>query len=591
VGEITSKLLNKMLEDRKFRLLVKTTNKYLKSNPKAYPLMVYQAIALANLGEPRKAALTFGKILNLDPNFVPALVNFGALKSSLGEFEEATRLFDRALLLNPKDENALFNLGSLRANLGKWPQAAHTFGQVLSLNPNKVEAIIGLGNCLIELGEADKAQNVFVKGLRLNPSSADLLNGLGMALRMQSRYDEAILCFELAMKNSPRHTDILMNLGTTLGDLGDFVEARVAFEKAIQISPRSGSAHINLAYLQTFTSRGLQFKKLSDLAVDKTLDRHQRMLICFALAKALDDLQDHAAAFHYYTEANRLQADSGSYQVSQDRELFKSLSDTRTRILSVTLKKTDLKMFTVNPIFIVGMPRSGTSLVEQIVSSHPNVIAGGELDLVSRFGKSICDGSTEISTEAIRSFRELYLSKLAERYSGVDFVTDKMPSNFRFIALIKSAMPEARIIHTFRNPGAVCWSNYSRYFESPGMRFSCSLENLCEYYNLYTAFMSSIPDPTFNEIYHLDYERLVLELEPEARNLISYLGLTWDDLCLRPELNTGPVKSASNSQVRRPVYQGSSEAWLHYRQWLPETLIGLRNTFDVKFANKHLGPI
>ena len=123
------------------------------------------------------------------------------------------------------------------------------------------------------------------------------------------------------------------------------------------------------------------------------------------------------------------------------------------------------------------------------------------------------------------------------------------------------------------------------------MRFSCSLDNLCEYYNLYTAFMSSIPDPTFNEIYPLDYERLVLEFEPEVRKLISYLGLKWDELCLRPELNTGPVKSASNIQVRRPVYQGSSEAWLHYRQWLPETLIGLRNTFDVKLANKHRGSI
>jgi len=582
VGEITSKTLNKMLEDRKFRSLVKTTNKYLKSDPKAYPLLVYQAIALANLGETRKAALTFGKVLNLDPNFVPALVNFGALKSSLGEFEEATRLFDRALLLNPKDENALFNLGSLRANLGKWPQAAHIFGQVLSLNPNKVDAIIGLGNCLIELAEADKAQNVFVKGLRVNPSSADLLNGLGMALRMQSRYEEAILCFERALQNSPRHTDILVNLGTTYGDLGDFVNARVAFEKAIRISPRNGSAHLNLAYLHTFISKGSQFKRMSDLVANKTLDRRQRMLLCFALAKALHDLQDYESAFRYYTEANRLQSELGSYEISHDRELFKSLSDTRAKILSVALIKTDLERPAINPIFIVGMPRSGTSLVEQIVSSHPNVIAGGELDLMSRFGKSICDGSTEITTECIRSFRERYLSKLAERYNGVDFVTDKMPSNFRFIALIKAAIPEAKIIHTFRKPSAVCWSNYSRYFESPGMRFSCSLEDLCEYYKLYTEFMSSMPRSTFNEMYPLDYETLVLNFELEVRNVISYLGLTWDDLCLRPDLNTGPVESASNIQVRKPVYQGSSEACLNYRQWLPETLFGLRNTFDVK---------
>ena len=364
------------------------------------------------------------------------------------------------------------------------------------------------------------------------------------------------------------------------------MHARVAFEKAIRISPRSGSAHLNLAYLHTFISKGSQFKQMSDLVANKTLDRRQRMLICFALAKALDDLQDYASAFRYYTEANLLQTESGSYEISHDRELFQSLSDTRAKILSVALVKTDLERSAINPIFIVGMPRSGTSLVEQIVSSHPNVIAGGELDLVSRFGKSICDGSAEITTESIRSFRERYLSKLAERYNGVEFVTDKMPSNFRFIALIKAAIPEAKVIHTFRKPAAVCWSNYSRYFESPGMRFSCSLENLCEYYKLYTEFMSSIPSSTFNEMYPLAYETLVLNFEPEVRKLISYLGLTWDDLCLRPELNTVPVKSASNIQVRKPVYQGSSEAWLNYRQWLPATFRRLRNTFDVKLLSK-----
>ena len=222
------------------------------------------------------------------------------------------------------------------------------------------------------------------------------------------------------------------------------------------------------------------------------------------------------------------------------------------------------------PVFIVGLPRSGTTLVEQIISSHSQVTGAGELPFASQFGSRLAFGQASVDQEALRAFRNEYLAGLQRRSEGNAIVTDKMPQNFRHLGLIAAALPEAKIIHVKRDPAAVCWANYTQYFaDSSGpLNYCYSLEDIVHYHGLYEDLMTFWHQALPGRIYDLDYERLTKDQEEETRKLIDHLGLNWDDACLSPQDNKRVVGTASNLQVRQRVYQGSSERWKRYRPYL-----------------------
>ena len=214
------------------------------------------------------------------------------------------------------------------------------------------------------------------------------------------------------------------------------------------------------------------------------------------------------------------------------------------------------------------MLRSGTTLVEQIVSSHSEVTGAGELNHVSKFGGKLAVDPISVSTVTVSKFRDKYLADLSKVSNGNHFVTDKMPPNFRFIPLICAAFPEAKIIHVQRNAAATCWSNYKRYFVSNSLGYCYDLKDVVEYYNLYKDLMRFWQSQYGERIYHLNYESLTTDQENETRKLIKYLGLNWQQTCLSPQKNKRSVRTASQQQVRQKVYQGSSEARKKYEPFL-----------------------
>ena len=216
----------------------------------------------------------------------------------------------------------------------------------------------------------------------------------------------------------------------------------------------------------------------------------------------------------------------------------------------------------------MGMPRSGTTLVEQIISSHPLVTGAGELTFVHQFGASLAVGHTPVELEALSTFREEYLSALKQRSEGNASVTDKMPQNFQYLGLITRALPEAKIIHVKRDPAAVCWANYTQYFVKNSFGYCYSLDDILHYHELYQDLMEYWHQALPDRIYDLDYEALTENQEEETRKLISQLGLEWDDACLSPQDNRRAVATASNVQVRQKIYQGSSERWKRYEPYL-----------------------
>ena len=346
-------------------------------------------------------------------------------------------------------------------------------------------------------------------------------------------------------------------------DKGDQDAAIKSYEKALEIRPDYTDAHRNLSNIIIYTTENSHFLEMQSLHQDKTLNDAARCNLSFALAKAHEDLGESKKAFSYFSVGNALRKKMLSYTIDQDQNLFTNLRKAQPSILKHALKYIANDSGPV-PVFILGMPRSGTTLVEQIISCHSDVTAAGELKDIGRFGGVLAQGVTQATTETVSEFRQNYLSELIKRSDGNSLITDKLPQNFRYIPLICSAFPEAKIIHVQRDAAATCWSNYKHYFPANGLGYCYGLKDVAAYYALYSDFMQFLQTSYGDRIYHLNYEKLTTDQDVESRNLIQYLELEWENACLSPQANKRSVRTASQQQVRKKIYQGSSQQWRKY---------------------------
>ena len=300
----------------------------------------------------------------------------------------------------------------------------------------------------------------------------------------------------------------------------------------------------------------------------------QRCHLSFGLAKASEDLGFLEEAFSYYSEGNLLRKEHLQYDISQDRDLFASLKSSHLGLSKVLHSVAD-ESSSIMPIFIVGMPRSGSTLAEHIISSHSKVRGGGELTHVEKFGKSLATGEVEVTPDRIIEFRRKYLEEIAKIVEGKTVIIDKGPQNYLYLGLLHIAFPEARFVHVKRNAPAVCWANFKQYFPADGFGYCCSLSDVVAYHGLYEELMSYWNELLPCTIYELDYEALTVDQEAETKKLIRHLGLQWEDSCLRPEDNDRPVATASNLQIRGPVYSGSSANWRSFAPYIGDAFASL----------------
>ena len=306
---------------------------------------------------------------------------------------------------------------------------------------------------------------------------------------------------------------------------------------------------------------------MESLYRDKNITEDQRCHISFALAKACEDLNEFDRSFSYLQMGNKLRDKVLSYDINRGIKLFNLLKKSYPSIKNISLKKVR-ETSELSPIFILGMPRSGTTLVEQIVSSHSKVTGAGELNYISEFGAEYATGLTRVNSEALLGYRNRYLGALEKHANGRSTVTDKMPQNFQYIGLIFSAFPNAKVIHVNRDPAAICWSNYKHYFATKGLGYSYNLDNVVTYYGLYKDLMQFWQGHYGDRIYNLDYDSLTINQEKETRTLLQYLGLLWEEACISPQNNKRSVKTTSQQQVRQKVYQGSSQEWRKFEPYL-----------------------
>jgi tetratricopeptide (TPR) repeat protein len=523
---------------------------------------------LHRLGKYNDAIGSYGAALSLQPGNAEALTNLGIVLHGLERYADAEASYRRALHFAPDSADAHNNLGLVQSRLGKHEQALACYQQALQVRPDFVEAEINRADVLRELGRQDEAVAGYQRALQIDSGQVELLNNLGIALAALGRADEAVEHYQQALRLEPDHAKARNNLGIALNDLGRTAEAVLNYEKALQLEPDRAEWHRNLSTAKHYQADDPHLEQMRALLGRPALPAPDRMRLCFALGKACDDAGLHDEAIEYLLQANRLRKAELRYDIASDQAMFARI---RARF-SVSVARLDetaaLPRAASKPIFIVGMPRSGSTLVEQILASHSEVYGAGELALLGQLMNASDWQSAQLSDDYFRSLRRSYLSGLASTGAVEPYITDKMPHNFLWIGCIVAALPEARIIHVRRDARAVCWSNFKHGFLEKGYGYSCDLRDVAEYFKLYAELMAFWHQQFPGRIYDLQYETLTENQADETRRLLEHAGLAWQDPCLEFHRAARTIRTASAQQVRQTMYQGSSNAWRKYAEHL-----------------------
>ena len=524
-------------------------------------------ISLQIQGKLDAAIEAYERALSLKPDYADACNNIGISLQIQGKLDEAIEAFERALSLKPDFADAFNNMGNALKDQGKLDEAIEAYERALSLKPDFDDAFNNMGNALKDQGKLDEAIEAYERALSVKPDFDDAFINMGNALKDQGKLDDAIKAYERALSLKPDFADAFNNMGNALKDQGKLDGAIEAYKKALDIKPGSAESHRNLSTIVKYEANNPQIASVTDLIGNEDLSEADRCQLHFALAKMKDDLGDFSAAFDNYVSGGMLRSRLLDYDLEQDQTLFNKIKKTSVKLGEVSLTKSQ-DTLSHTPIFILGMPRSGTTLFEQIVSCHSQVHGAGELPFLSLFGLALSTGDQTADSETLLKFRDSYLAELTKLSSDKPFVTDKMPHNFLYIGLILNAIPEAKIIHIKRDPGATCWSNFKHYFPAQGLGYSYKLSDTANYYKLYQDLMRFWDELYGGQILHMDYDRMTVEQEPETRSLIDSLGLSWEAKCLSPHENQRSVRTASQQQVRKKMYTGSSQAWRQFEPYL-----------------------
>ncbi|MGI9221460.1 MAG: sulfotransferase, partial [Woeseiaceae bacterium] len=459
-------------------------------------------------------------------------------------------------------------LGAACFSLGRLQQAETHFRRALELKPDYAVAHNNLGNALKSLGMPLDAVASYQKATDLSPGYLAAHKNLAAVLNSLGEYSAALESLQTARQINPESAEVHNDIGVALSVLGNVEQAMQSFETALEIRPDYAEAHRNLSEVRAYQSGDLQIEQMQTLLRQGGQSAGDTALLNFALGKACGDIGEYDRAFSCIAAGNRLLKDESRYDISNDQKI---MGDIKARFASDVAELSSVEnsdQTSQRPIFILGMPRSGTSLVEQILASHSQVYGAGEIGLLGQAVEPRIQTADPLQQSDLEAIRASYLSGLAEFAGKQPFVTDKLPSNFLRIGFIRAALPDARIIHVIRDARATCWSIYKNYFSGGGNDFSHDLVDVAEYYNLYCDLMSFWHERYPGEIYDLNYESLTENQSDESRRLIDYLGLEWEEQCLEFHKSERAVRTASFNQVRQEMYQGSSEAWRNYKKYI-----------------------
>ena len=589
----------------------------LEAVPDHVPSLFNLALIAHHAGRLEEAIGAYRRVLELEPESADAYNNLGNALKSQGRLDEAEDAYCAALRVQPDYTSAQINLGMMWENQGRIEEAEEAYRAALQAQPRLTQAHIRLGNALESQGRIKEAEEAYRAALALAPDEADTHVCLGLVLETQGRLAEAEAAYRRAIALKPRFAGAHINLGNVLETQGRIKEAEAALRRALAYDPDAAGAHMNLAnvlksqgrlqeaehaYRETLRRKpdyaeaysnlvaGKRYTSLQDDDAKKILallaspdtGEQEAMYLHFALGKIYDDCKLYDEAFSEYRRGNEIKHKTARF----DTAAFKVYVD---RIIntfdSEFIAQQEAKGSTSElPVFIVGMPRSGTTLVEQIISSHPRAHGAGELDEIHKLAMqdvpSYPEGARVINNDAMSALAREYEGVL-QRGAATDTlrVSDKMPLNFMHLGFISLLFPRAHIVHCVRDPWDVCLSIYFQYFPS-GHDYAYDLDDIAAYYREYERLMSHWRRVLPAKRHDVVYEDLVTDQKTKTEELIAFLELPWHDRCLSFTQNRRPVQTASMWQVRQPIYTTSVHRWRRYAKHLRplKESLGMRGT-------------
>jgi tetratricopeptide (TPR) repeat protein len=545
--------------------------------------LLQAGIAAAGEGRAEDAIARFREAVALRADLVPAQANLGLLLVASGRAAEAEPPLRVACARLPHDPVLRNALGVALEALQRPAEAEAAFRAALLAAPGMAEAHANLGHCLRRLGRLHEAAAHYAQAAALAPAFAAAHCGLGHVHQDEGRLEEAVACYRAALAAEPGLVEALNNLGVCLRQLGAIEEAAAAFERVLALRPDQIEAHCNLSPLKKYRPGDPQVERLLGLAHRvPALPEHGRVRYWFAAGKMLDDVGRHDEAFDAFAEGNRLKRAQTPWDEATHEDLVRRIRATLTReTLARLAPAPDAEADGPIPVFIVGMPRSGTSLLEQVLATHPAVHGAGELtwlgEALASAAGDLPPGAAFAFPETLAGWRPEALRRLGRRYRerlralapGASHVVDKLPGNFLHVGFMHLLFPDARIVHAQRDPMDACFSCWSRLFAADHLAFTYDLEALGRYWVTYDELMrhwrAALPPGRMLE---MPYETMVADFEAQARRLVDYLGLPWDARCLDFHDNRRLVRTASVAQVRRPIYRSSVARWRAYERRL-----------------------
>lgn len=580
-------------------------------------------LILKSLGQLDEAMAAFHETLRLDPALAEAHYNLGLClyqKDKLDDaeacFRKATQLktdyaeahkdlallslkrdrldlaadsFEHYAKLKPKDAEAQINAGDAFVRLDRYNDAEKYYRNAIAIKPNHAEGHLKLGIALHESNNNRDcyvaAEQCFRKALELDANSVSACFYLSSCLKQFGKLDEAKTYLERTLKLQPEHNDARAHLAMVLEQMGDFREADIMLQPLLAkgLVGESAAALAYAALSRHINRREEAIASLEHvLTTSNNIRLPYRMDLHFSLGKLYDETKDYEKAFYHYEKAHELAPDRFDPNASERMfdDLIGAFSKEKQAYRPRSSKRSRL------PIFIVGMPRSGTTLIEQILSSHPLVHGAGELEDLHKITKSLPEtlGTNlpypkcldALTRKNIDPIAQHHLERLGRLANGKARVTDKMPHNFLGLGLIDLLFPEARIIHCTRDPIDTCLSIYFLHFNKHHA-YSHNLEHLGLYYKQYRRLMAHWKDVLRVPLLEVNYERLVAEPETTIRNLIQFIGLEWDDRCLRFHESKRTVATPSYDQVRQPLYKKSINRWKHYERHLGPLIAAIQD--------------
>jgi len=564
--------------------------------------------ALRDTGESEEAVAAYERSIQIDPGVADSYSNLGGMQVELGEVDEAVKNFKKAVSIDswhkeafnglgnaqfirdeideaifsyykaididPDDKNAYYGLGKAISKKGDKRKANTAYEKAIEMDPSNLAAYLGMGANLIALEEIEAAITIFNRVKDIDPTNTSALLGLGSAFNILGETDKANAMFQASIEIDPDCIDGHSGLAHILSDQGQIDEAIAKYREAIAIDPESAPAYRSLAKNKKFIKRDDDVLAMESLYSADDIDDEKKMHLAYGLGKVYEDLGEYDRSIELVIKAAGLHRASLDHSISKTEAFFAKLKEAFSAGFFSDHKQSGYSDQT--PIFILGMPRSGTSLTEQILASHAEVFGAGELNYVISVTKMIIDvtASTnyfekidDVDAVEFENLGKEYIKKIRRHSETAKFITDKMPGNFLHIGFIKAILPNAKIVHLNRDPMDNALSIFKNYFPK-GHQYSYDLVELGHYYRHYLDLMEHWRKTLPGFMYDLSYEGLVADLEGQTRLLLDYCNLPWDEACLEFHKTRRKVKTASNAQVRRPIYKDSVNLWKRYEKQL-----------------------